>query len=169
MALVHFHPGETVVMNFVLPFNQLDVKAVVLSFRDRNSVVLETMATGFKSEGENNEKTRVGYTLTQEESLLFEENSIYQLQLNVFGPNGSRIVSNEIRVETYSQQIPFPGFTEINTFNYNYGPSEGSHGDIISYNDLIDKPRINERVLIGNRDLPENRISNNQIDELINS
>ena len=165
MATLNFHPGETIALNFVLPFSIYDVQAVAISFRNENRVAFETVTTGVAVENENS--TRVGYILSQEESLQFDENSHYKMQLNVFGPNGSRTTSREIDVFTGPQHITTPGFTEVNTFNYN-GTVVGMNGDIVSYNDLVDKPQINSQVLIGNRILPEFRITNAQINELIN-
>lgn len=165
MKVIRFHPGETVVMNFTVPFSVYDIKAVALSVRDQNSVVFETLATSFKQVSEF--VSRVGYTLTQEESLQFEEYHHYRLQLNVFGPNGSRIVSKELDVETGAQQLPEPGFSEINSLSY-AGMSSGSTGkNALSYNDLIDKPKINSQILAGNRILPENRITEKQIDAIL--
>lgn len=164
-----FHPGETLVLNFVIPFSLYDVKAVVISFRNQNSVAFEAMATSFKQEGDDEFKTRVGFTLTQAESLQFEENSTYTMQLNVFGPNSSRIVSDEMKVTTGSQQLVEPGFGGDGTHVYheNYGhASETYEGEIISYNDLADRPKINDVTLEGNRVLPEDSITIEQIEEI---
>ena len=43
MSVIRFHPGETLVLNFVIPFSIYDVKAVAVSFRDANSVVFESL------------------------------------------------------------------------------------------------------------------------------
>lgn len=132
MQIIKFHPGETMVFNAVLPFSIYDVKAAVLSFRgEDDEVVFEAAATGVKSEdvyvtdengnvvyvkdeeGNDTEekqveqyKTRVGYTMNQSESLLFQEKTKYTLQVNVYGHNGSRIASKEIPVKTETQQLP---------------------------------------------------------------
>ena len=164
-----FHPGETVVLNFVIPFSLYDVKAVVVSFRNNDRVAFEAIATSFKQEGDDPYKTRVGFTLTQAESLQFDENSIYMMQLNVFGPNSSRIVSDEIKLTTGAQQLVEPGFGGDGTYAYheNYGQaSETDEGEVISYNDLADRPKINSVTLEGNRILPEESITIEQIEEI---
>ena len=174
---ISFHPGETVVLNFMLPFSIYDVKAVVMSFRNRDRVAFEAIATSFKSEDTTDPetgrviyKTRVGFSITQAESLQFDENYKYMMQLNVFGPNSSRIASNEIPVYTGAQQIWEPGFGGGAFYNYNdnYGkPSEEeSDENAISYNDLVDRPKINSVTLEGNRILPEESLSVEQIDEV---
>lgn len=177
-----FHPGETVVLNFVLPLSIYDVKAVAISFRDKNRIVYEGLATGFVSEdeeiddGEGNVttiyKTRVGFSLKQAESLQFDENTRYMMQLNVFGPNASRIASDEMLCITESQQLIEPGFggSSLYDYNSNYGQaSETKEEESISYNDLTDKPKINDITLEGNRQLPEESISIQQIEEITSS
>ena len=172
MKRFSFHPGETVVLNFIIPFNILDVKAVILSFRNNDRVAFEAVATSFRAEEDENSgtsKTRVGFTMTQAESLQFEENNIYYMQLNVFGPNSSRMTSKEIKVTTGAQQIKEPGFGGGAYYPYkdNYGEaSEESESNILSYNDLVDRPKINSVTLEGNRILPEETISIQQIDEV---
>jgi len=164
-----FHPGETVVLNFVIPFSLYDVKAVAISFRNKGRVAFEALATSFVQEGDDEYKTRVGFTMTQAESLQFEENEIYMMQLNVFGPNSSRIASDEIKVTTGAQQLIEPGFggDGVYTYHDNYGQaSETYEGDVISYNDLADRPKINSVTLEGNRILPEESISIEQIEEI---
>ena len=164
MSVIRFHPGETLVLNFVIPFSIYDVKAVAVSFRDANSVVFESLVDGIVKEDEY--KTRVGFTMTQAESLQFKEKYKYTMQLNVFGPNSSRIASKEILVETKSQQLPLPGYSGITTFNSVPVTNKKGDGTITSYNDLVDKPLINSEVLVGNRILPETRITEEQINAI---
>lgn len=163
-----FHPGETFVLNFIIPFSKWDVSTVVLSFRNRDRVAYEAMASSFKVENTEEEeaegiyKLRVGFLFSQSDSLMFDENENYTMQLNVFGPNGSRATSKDMGAKTLSQQITEPGFsTEPLEFAV---PNR-----TISYNRLTDRPRINEITLQGNRVLPEKRISEEQIDETLSS
>ena len=107
---LRFHPGETFVVNFVIPFEKYDVKAVLLSFRNQDRIVYEAMSTSIvpAKDSEGNVipgKVRVGYLFSQAESLMFEENMDYTMQLNVYGFNSSRITSKEMYAQTLSQQI----------------------------------------------------------------
>ena len=171
MYHLKFHPGETLVLNFNVPFSIKDVKAAKISFRGRDSLAFEATAIGFKSldsvdeHGKTIYKTRIGYTMTQAESLQFEEKADYSLQLNVYGPNGSRITSKEMNVRTLSQQLPEPGYTvEHNIETKGSGkPSKG----VTDYNELENKPQINEITLQGNRTLPEKPITVNEIDRIL--
>ena len=49
MQKLKFHPGETLVLNFTIPFSVEDIKVVRISFRGRNSLSFEADAVGFKS------------------------------------------------------------------------------------------------------------------------
>lgn len=181
MEKLIFHPGETLVLNFTIPFSIEDVKAVSLSFRDRYSLVFEAVANAFNSEDEETEitdehgdvigietkyKTRIGYTLNQEESLQFHENSNYKLQLNVYSGNGSRIASKEVPVQTLEQQMIDPEFVNEQSFAAKKTNPETNIKQITEYDDLLNKPTINGTVLSGNRVLPENPISHYDIDEI---
>lgn len=164
-----FHPGETLVLNFTLPFDILDVKAVNISFRGRDSLAFEATAVGFKSmnyveDGKTIHRTRIGYTMNQTETLQFEENAKYKMQLNVYGPNGSRITSKEINVETLEQQLMEPGFS---TQSFFYGNGSTTGKGTMDYNKLINKPQVNEVELKGNRTLPEQPITQTEILEIL--
>lgn len=166
-----FHPGETLVLNFTLPFSVYDIKAVSISFRGRDSLAFESTAIGFKSmdyeeNGKTVFKTRVGFTMNQAESLQFEEYAKYKMQLNVYGPNGSRIASKEIDVETLGQQIPDPGYSIENSF-YGAGMTKETGNGATDYNKLKNKPQVNEVDLVGNRQLPENPITENEISRIL--
>ena len=172
IAKLEFHPGETLVLNTVLPFSVYDVKAAVLSFRDDDGVVFEATATGFVSEdytdeetGETIYKTRAGYTMNQSETVLFKEKANYSLQINVYGYNGSRIASREISVRTLEQQLPMPDYFETQPV-YTNGSIAEQAGVITSYNDLTDKPKINGVVFEGDWVLPNTSITHNDIDNI---
>lgn len=172
MAKLEFHPGETLVLNAVLPFSTYDVKAAVLSFRDDDGVVFEATATGFVSEdstdeetGETIYKTRAGYTMNQSETTLFKEKANYKLQINVYGHNGSRIASREIDVKTLEQQLPTPDYFE-NQPVYTSGSTSEQVNVITSYKDLTNKPTINGVVFEGDWVLPNTSITHNDIDNI---
>lgn len=172
MHVLRFHPGDTLVLNFVLPFSPYDVQAVALSFRNGNRVAFETVATTCVPEPQGVDittatKCRVGYTISQAESLQFDEYEIYQAQLNVYGPNGSRIASDEIRVETGAQQLTDPSYLSVSVPQAIQTNATVDETSRISYNDLINKPSINDIILNGNRNLPETRITNDIIDQIM--
>ena len=168
---LRFHPGETLVLNFTLPFDVLDVKAVNISFRGKDSIAFEATAIGFKNmnyeeDGKTIHRTRVGYKMTKAETLQFEEKSQYKMQLNVYGPNGSRITSKEIDVETLEQQLNEPGFS---TQSYFYGNGSTSDKSTMDYNKLINKPQVNEVELKGDRTLPEQPITKTEILDILST
>lgn len=171
MEKIKFHPGETMVFNAVLPFSKYDVKAAVISFRNDDGVVFEAAATGVVSEdytdeesGETIYKTRVGFTMNQAESILFEEKTDYTLQLNVYGYNGSRIASKEIPVRTESQQLLSPDYFE-NQPIYN-AETPNTATVIVSYSELTDKPTVNGAIFEGDWTLPNKPITNREIDNI---
>ena len=169
MVRLKFHPGETVLLNFIIPFYKEDVAAVVISFRNQHHVAFEAMATSFLDVDNEPQKMRVGYTMTQAESLQFEERSYYGMQLNVYSKNGSRATSPEYRILTLSQEIPEAGYggdlpyTYVDDVYRNQMPSQTS---VIDYNQLANKPQINEVELQGNRWLPAETITEEQINAI---
>lgn len=153
MRRCSFHPGDTVVFDLTIPFAKEDLEAVKVSFRNNNAVVFEVEITSFQAKGD---KSRIGFTMTQEESLLFNENDIYKMQLNVYGANGSRSASKEYDVYTLAQQIPELRRSEVTTSD-------------MDYNALANKPQVNSVELTGNRVLPEDAITSQRIEEIISS
>lgn len=168
MRAIRFHPGETKVLQFLIPFQLMDVVAVVITCRNQRHTAFEAAATSFKEETiteikDGSEvtqtKLRIGYTMSQAESLRFEENAIYKLQLNVFGPNGSRATSKEYDVVTLAQHVPESSIEELPL-------SEISH-NVVDYTKLDNLPSINMETLIQNRNLPEHVITDSDIDNLL--
>ena len=172
-TVLRFQPGETIVLNFLIPFDPMDVKAVVVSFRDDNQVVFEAVANGFAQttitdeEGHQVSRLRVGYTLTQGESLMFRENAVYDLQLNVYSPNGSRAASKEYRVETGPQHIKEVGYGAETPYARPYGVFVDNGELRLNYEDLGNLPQINEVTLIGNRNVPENPLTQEQLNSIV--
>ena len=152
MPAYTFHPGETLVLNFVIPFGEYDVQAVALTFRDviNKNVVFETLATGKKYVDEDH--VRVGFTLTQEESLLFREYAEYTMQLNVYGgpKSGSRETSKEILVKTLSQHLITPDFSSIAAPDITPKESTSTVSDGANYESLSHLPTVNGYILVGN-------------------
>lgn len=140
-----FHPGETVVHNFDIPFAKSSISLILVTYKQDGRIVLERTITSAddvfteyekeydptkvykendrclyetapyvrKSWGEDTPApeawtpdhwtvsdkfmTKFYVTLSQEESLLFEDNRDFKIQLNVLTTSGSRCVCHEIK------------------------------------------------------------------------
>ena len=90
-----FFPGETITHVFVIPFNVNEIDHVVLSYKQNGAIMFEKVVTsGFEKDSENS--TRISYPFSQNESLLFEDNSPFTIQCNVYTLAGSRHASYEM-------------------------------------------------------------------------
>lgn len=97
-----FHPGETVSHTFTIPFQASEVAKVIVTYKQNDRIVLaKTITSGITDSTDS--ASIVSLTLTQQESLLFEEKKGFTIQLNVFTNNGRRVTSNEIRGENGAQ------------------------------------------------------------------
>ena len=109
-----FHPGETVINNFVIPFEKADISQIIVTYKQFDDIVLERTITSADRfafiDYSDPAKTKFRIQLSQEESLLFNENTDYKIQLNVYTEGGSRHASCEIRgtngVQHYKEVIP---------------------------------------------------------------
>ena len=92
-----FNPGETVCHQFIIPFMASELSKVIISYKQDGDIVFEkTITSGF--EPSDTGKTVVSVTLSQRESLMFQENTDFTIQLNVLvGLDGSRVTSAEIK------------------------------------------------------------------------
>ena len=110
-----FNPGETVQHKFVIPFAAREVAKVIVTYKQYDHVVLvKTITSGItptqNDQGQDNPaESQFDYVLTQEESLMFAENSEVKIQLNVYTTSGSRATSKELRssneVQHYKEVI----------------------------------------------------------------
>ena len=92
-----FSPGETVAHQFIIPFVANEISKVVVSYKQDDDIVLEkTITSGFKKH-EVSAKTEFIVTLSQQESLLFNEIKDLYIQLNVYTKEGARATSTPIR------------------------------------------------------------------------
>ena len=91
-----FFPGETITHNFVIPFAKNEVSKVVVTYKQNDQIVLEkTITSGFVDEGTS--LCSFDYTFSQPESLAFQDNSNFSIQLNVYSVAGTRHASYELR------------------------------------------------------------------------
>lgn len=108
-----FIPGETVVHEFIVPISPDQIQKVIVTYEQNNHIVLEkTLAPA--NVLVDPEGSRINYTLTQEESLLFaspidrclgEKSIPYKVQLNIYTKGGARAVSTPIAGSTGIQHV----------------------------------------------------------------
>ena len=90
-----FFAGETITHVFIIPFSMNEIDHVVLSYKQNGAIMFEkTVTSGFEKDSENS--TRISYPLSQNESLLFEDDSPFTIQCNVYTVFGSRHTSYEV-------------------------------------------------------------------------
>lgn len=91
-----FFPGETISHKFVVPFNHNEIAKMVITYKQNDHILIEkTITSGFKEE--ELYVTSVEYQFNQGESLIFEDNSDFTMQINVYTVSGSRHTSHEMR------------------------------------------------------------------------
>lgn len=95
-----FFPGETVTFIFYIPFSVDRIEYVIISYKQNGAIILEkTVTSEFEAVSETNQ-TKVYVTLEQRDSLLFEDNSPFTMQCNVYTKGGTRHTSWEMRSES---------------------------------------------------------------------
>lgn len=99
-----FIPGETISHQFFIPFVSSDIVYITVSYRQNGHVVLEKNVYPGQIENSNPLSTFV-VTFSQAESLLFEDEADYWVQVNVFFSGGARCSSMEIKSRTGRQHI----------------------------------------------------------------
>lgn len=88
-----FIPGETIIHNFVIPFDTTKIANVIVTYKQNGQVVLmKTVAA--EAYGP---QSQVTIHLTQDESLLFRDETSFLVQLNVIMTDGSRCASRELK------------------------------------------------------------------------
>ena len=96
-----FIPGETVAHEFIIPFISSEVQKVIVTYKQNDRLILiKTITSGFE---DLDTKTKFVVTLSQNESLMFDNKSDAWIQLNVLCQNGTRAACNEFRASTGKQ------------------------------------------------------------------
>ena len=91
-----FFPGETITHTFVIPFGVNEIREVVISYKQNGSIMLEkTVTSGFISDGTG--VSKVELVLSQSDSLLFDDNADFTIQINVYTVGGTRHASHELK------------------------------------------------------------------------
>ena len=97
-----FFPGETISHKFIIPFNVNEISYAILSYKQNGAIIFEpTITSGFQEEDEG--LTVFEREFTQEESILFEDDSPFTVQCNVYTVSGSRHTSFEMSSESGTQ------------------------------------------------------------------
>lgn len=112
-----FIPGETIAQTFELPYAKEEIGQVIISYRQKDRIVLEKIITAQKNmKSTDNGKTIVSSYISEAESLLFEDNCEYRIQINVLfrsGTTSGRSTSLEIAGWTGYQHIRDIGSSAI--------------------------------------------------------
>ena len=99
-----FFPGETITHNFVIPFSVNEVQEVTLSYKQNESIMFEkTITSGFVAL--STQATRVTHVFTQAETLLFQDNTDFTIQINVYTKGGTRHASHEVKSSSGIQYL----------------------------------------------------------------
>ena len=99
-----FFPGETITHVFVIPFTANEIDHIVLSYKQNGAIMFEKKVTsGF--EADSSSTTKISYPLGQSESLLFEDDSPFTIQCNVYTLGGTRHTSYEMSSESGIQYL----------------------------------------------------------------
>ena len=105
-----FHPGETIAHTFTLPYEKGTIDKVIISYRQKDQLILEKIITSDVSMQETDDnQTIVSSVLSESESLLFHDLTTFAIQINVFFGDGEiasgRVTSDEIGDMTGIQHI----------------------------------------------------------------
>lgn len=102
-----FIPGETISHQFFVPFTQGDVSKVYVSYRQNGRIVLvKNVYAGHLTNVTSGVGSSFTVTLSQQESLLFQDDKSFTIEINVISRNGqTRYTSQEMDGETGIQHI----------------------------------------------------------------
>ena len=93
-----FFPGETITHRFIIPFAKGEIDHVVISYKQNDHILLEKTITSNSEDMSVDSAftTKIEYTLNQTESLTFDDDLPFTMQINVYSFGGSRHASHEI-------------------------------------------------------------------------
>lgn len=90
-----FNPGETISHIFIIPFVSTEISKVIITYKQNDRIILtKTITSNFQEDSPGH--TRITIAFNQQETLLFEEDSSFTIQLNVITNKGARASSCEI-------------------------------------------------------------------------
>lgn len=92
-----FIPGETITHQFYIPFIAADVLKILVTYKQDDRVILtKTVYSNQILTVASGEQSTFTVTLTQQESLLFKNDSDFKIQLNVIFNSLARCASVEM-------------------------------------------------------------------------
>jgi len=101
-----FIPGETITHQFFIPFVRSDVNKVEVTYRQNGHIILrKSVAGGSLTNVTQTSQSSFNVTLSQQESLLFDDDKPFYVQLNVIFMNNTRCASVEIKGSNGMQHI----------------------------------------------------------------
>lgn len=107
-----FHPGETVSHIFTIPFVKTEVSKVIVTYKQNDHIIIVKTITSETIEAVTAATCKVTVAFNQEESLLFEEDKPFKMQLNVVGATlegsfraASKEISSNNGVQHYKEVI----------------------------------------------------------------
>lgn len=101
-----FIPGETIAQEFTMPFVREGITRVFVTYKQNNRVILrKTVLLGNITNDSGRKNCYFTVVLSQQESLLFKNDSDYTIQLNVLFNTGARCVSKEMNGTNGVQHI----------------------------------------------------------------
>ena len=101
-------PGETALHSFAVPFNLESISKIIVTYKQNDHIVFEKTITSASTDvifSEENNTTSFSFRLTQQQSLLFEDDNDYSIQINVLSNSNVRAVSNIIKSKSGSQYV----------------------------------------------------------------
>ena len=100
-----FIPGETISHKFVVPFQSGSVTKIIVTYRQDNHVILEKIVYPGQVESLPAGNGQFTVLLSQEESLLFDDDKLFYVQINAILTNNTRCTSAEIKGTNLKQHI----------------------------------------------------------------
>ena len=94
-----FIPGETIAHTFYLPFERASVRIIKVTYKQNNDIIL--VKNVYPGQITDSDLAGLGskftVVLSQEESLMFKDDSIFYVQLNTLFADGARGSSVELK------------------------------------------------------------------------
>lgn len=101
-----FIPGETIAFNFTVPFVRSDIGRIYVTYYQDDEIVLEKrVAASQITRAYDKAESYFTVTLSQAESLLFNNCDDFTIQLNVVLTTGVRCASYEMKGKNGMQHI----------------------------------------------------------------
>lgn len=98
-----FFPGETIIHTFVIPFAETEIVKIIVSYKQNNAIILEKEITTVTPDGPGLSKASIQFTQT--ESLMFQDDAVFTIQLNVIASDGTRHTSHELKSDNGVQYL----------------------------------------------------------------